>query len=110
MLKRKDYVFEIECGNTDAMIDLGCQYYDGGRSFEQSFEKAVHFYKLAYENGNQHAAQNLGYCYYYGRDMKPDFEKAFQCFALGAFNGQLNSLYKIGDMYRYTESSGQRSR
>ena len=95
------YEFEIEGGNNDAMNDLGCQYYDGGRGFEQSFEKAVHFYKMAAEHGNHHAMENLGYCYYYGRDMEPDYEKAFQCFAFGAFNGMLISLYKIGDMYRY---------
>ena len=95
------FEFEIDEGNADAMNDLGCQYYDGGRGFEQSFEKAVRLYKMAADHGNRQAMENLGYCYYYGRDMVPDYEKAFQCFAFGAFNGQLISLYKIGDMYRY---------
>ncbi len=86
-------------GNADAMNDLGAVYYDGSRGFEQSFEKAVEYYKLAAEKGSRQAQENLGYCYYYGRNMPVDYEKAFHYFALGAFDGHLISLYKIGDMY-----------
>ena len=94
------YLMEIEDGNHYAMNDLGAQYYDGSRGFEQSFEKAMYYYKLAAAHGDRQAQENLGYCYYYGRNMPaPDYEKAFQYFALGAFDGHLNSLYKIGDMY-----------
>lgn len=94
-------MFEIEIaeGNDNAMNDLGAQYYDGSRGFEQSFEKAIHYYTMAADKGNRQAQENLGYCYYYGRDGKPDYEKAFHYFALGAFDGHLISLYKIGDMY-----------
>ena len=90
---------EIENSNEDAMNDLGALYYDGDRGFEQSFEKAVYYYKMAAEHGSRQAQENLGYCYYYGRDGEPDYEKAFHYFALGAFDGHLISLYKIGDMY-----------
>ncbi len=93
------YELEIEEGNTNAMNDLGAAYYDGHRGFEQSFAKAVHYYKMAARNGNRQAQENLAYCYYYGRDMEKDYEKAFHYFALGAFDGHLISLYKIGDMY-----------
>ena len=86
-------------GNGDAMNDLGSVYYDGSRGFEQSFEKAVKYYKLAAEKGSRQAQENLGYCYYYGRNMLVDYEKAFHYFALGAFDGHIISLYKIGDMY-----------
>ena len=37
------FEMEIEDGNADAMNDLGAQYYDGNRGFEQSFEKAVRY-------------------------------------------------------------------
>ncbi len=90
---------EIEDGNADAMIDLGAQYYDGNRGFEQSFQKAAYYFTLAAEHGSRQAQENLGYVYYYGRLGKPDYEKAFHYFALGAFDGHLVSLYKIGDMY-----------
>ncbi len=89
---------EIENGNDDAMNDLGAMYYDG-TGCEQSFEKAVYYYKMAAAHGNRQAQENLGYCYYYGRNMPVDYEKAFHYFALGAFDGHLISLYKIGDMY-----------
>ena len=87
-------------GNPDGMNDLGAQYYDGSRGFEQDFTKSVNCYKLAAENGSRQAQENLGYCYYYGRNMPVDYEKAFHYFALGAFDGHLISLYKIGDMYQ----------
>ena len=89
---------EIEAGNADAMNDLGALYYDG-TGCQQSFEKAVSYYKMAAANGSRQAQENLGYCYYYGRNMPVDYEKAFHYFALGAFDGHLISLYKIGDMY-----------
>lgn len=92
---------EIALGNPYAMNNLGAFYYRGDRGFEQSFAKAVALYKMAAENGNRQAQENLGYCYYYGRDMDVDYEKAFHYFALGAFGGSLTSLYKIGDMYRH---------
>ncbi len=59
------FEMEIDNGNADAMNDLGSQYYDGNRGFEQSFEKAVRYYKMAAENGSRQAQENLGYCYYY---------------------------------------------
>ena len=89
----------FEAGNADALCDLGAQYYDGSRGFEQSYAKSVKYYQLAAQNGSRPAQENLGYCYYYGRDMPVDYEKAFHYFALGAFDGHLVSLYKIGDMY-----------
>lgn len=89
----------IDQGNADAMNDLGAQYYDGARGFEQDFEKAVCLYTMAAEYGSRQAQENLGYCYYYGRTGAVDYEKAFRYFALGAFDGRVNSLYKIGDMY-----------
>ena len=89
----------IEQGDENAMNDLGAQYYDGYRGFEQNFDKAISFYDMAAEHGSRQAQENLGYCYYYGRSGTVDYEKAFHYFALGAFDGHLISLYKIGDMY-----------
>ena len=89
----------FESGNADAMNDLGAQYYDGNRGFEQDYGKAVHYYEIAAKNGSRQAQENLGYCYYYGRNMPVDYEKAFHYFALGAFDGHPISLYKIADMY-----------
>ena len=94
------YEAEIADGNANAMNDLGAQYYDGSRGFEQDYSKSVYYYAMAAAKGHRLAQENLGYCYYYGRNMPVDYEKAFHYFALGAFSGQLVSLYKIGDMYR----------
>ena len=93
------YMDDIQIGNSEAMNDLGAQYYDGHRGFEQSFEKAIKYYKMAAMRGNRQAQENLGYCYYYGRDGEVNYEKAYHYFVLGALDGHLISLYKIGDMY-----------
>lgn len=95
----KLYTYEIDNKNAAAMNDLGVQYYDGNRGFEQSFEKAINYYQMAADLGDRQAQENLGYCYYYGRCGEPDYEKAFNYFALGAFDDHIISLYKIGDMY-----------
>lgn len=93
------YEKEIEQGNAGAACDIGALYYTG-RIGEQSFEKAVKYYKISADGGCRQAQENLGYCYYYGRDVEVDYKKAFHYFALGAFDGHICSLYKIGDMYR----------
>ncbi len=93
------YMVEIAKGNANAMNDLGAQYYDGSRGFDQDFSKSLNYYKMAADNGSRSAQQNLGYCYYYGRSIPVDYEMAYHYFSLGAFAGELNSLYKIGDMF-----------
>ena len=93
------FQIEITEGNNNAMNDLGAQYCDGNRGFEQSFKKVIHYYKMAADKENLQAQENLGYCYYFGRDGKPDYKKTFHYFALGAFDEHLISLYIIGDMY-----------
>ena len=77
------YKHAISQGSVDAMNDLGALYYE-----------------MAASHGDEHAQENLGYCYYYGRDIPVNYERAFHYFAMGAFHGRLGSLYKIGDMYR----------
>lgn len=89
----------IAAGDAIAANNLGALYYDGSIG-EQSYRKAMEYYKLGAEWGNEQALENLGYCYYYGRDTEVDYEKAFACFSKGAFLGRATSLYKIGDMYK----------
>ncbi len=92
------YLDEIALGNRDAMVDLGALYYSG-RIGEQSYAKAVKYYKMAADLGCMIASENLGYCYYYGRDVEVDYEKAFNYFIKPAMAGRTESIYKIGDMY-----------
>ena len=94
------YVLELEAekGNEDAALDLGSLYYTG-RIGEQSYEKAVKYYKIAEEKGSLIASENLGYCYYYGRDVEVNYETAYKYFIKPALAGRLESMYKIGDMY-----------
>ena len=99
-----DFIIElyesgIAEGDDQSMNDLGAMYYGGDRGCEQSFEKAVYYYKMAADKGNYQAMENLGYCYYYGRVGEPDYEKAYQYFSICALIGGGVALYKIGDMY-----------
>ena len=97
MIELASLLIDEEC--YDAACTLGALYYKG-RFGKVDYIKAVHYYKLAADNGVRQAQENLGYCYYCGRDVEIDYEKAFHYFSLGAFDGHINSLYKIGDMYR----------
>ena len=54
------YEIEIARGNNHAMNNLGGHYYGGYRGFEQNFKKAVELYKMAADNGNRQAQENLG--------------------------------------------------
>ena len=94
------YLEEIKNGNAAAMTCLGALYYTG-RCGEQSYKKAMKYYRMADRLGYLQATENLGYCYYYGRVGKTDYKKAYHWFIKGALAGGLNSRYKIGDMYRF---------
>jgi hypothetical protein len=91
------YLF-IDEGDDEAALCLGSLYYTG-RNGEQSYEKAVEYYKKSSDAGNLQATQNLGYCYYYGRTGEKDYEAAYKCFAKCAILGDPTSEYKLGDMY-----------
>lgn len=57
--------------------------------------------------GEDIAANSLGYIYYSDRLGKPDCEKAFRCFSYAAERGVTEAIYKLSDMYRKGDGTPQ---
>lgn len=83
-----------------AYNNLGVLYYSG-RAGCKDYEKSLHFYQLADQEGYRLASENLAYCYYYGMGAETDYEKAYYYFSKAAIAGRYESMYKLGDMFRY---------
>lgn len=90
-----------ERGDSDTVLDIGAEYYNGSDRVRQDFAKAVAYYRIAAKMGNVIAMSNLGYCYLYGRSVAPDAKKALYCFEKAAAAGDINATYKLGDFYLY---------
>ena len=91
--------FLAEKQNTQAMLLLGGQYYEGTRFFRQNFKEAVKWYLKTGDQLDHTGLCYLGYCYFYGRGIPIDMEQAFNCFSNSAYKGNPNAMYKLGDMY-----------
>lgn len=89
--------FLIETENDpDAMVHLGGYYYA-----KEKYHLAEKYYLMADENGNDWAADGLGFIYYYGRAGERDFKKAMYYFSIAKNRGNLEAAMKIADMYHH---------
>lgn len=89
--------FLIETENDpDAMVCLGGYYYE-----KEKYHLAEKYYLMADENGNDWAADGLGFIYYYGRAGERDFKKAMHYFSIAKNRGNLEAAMKIADMYHH---------
>ena len=99
------YLIE-ETKNSDFMVELGGFYYE-----RRIFDKALKYYEMAFECGNEWVSEGLGYIWYYGRTGETDYEKAFRYYSIAAKNGNLRSKIKLADMYKngyYVEKDYQK--
>lgn len=97
----KRYLFELaEKNDSDAMVSLGCMYYEG-RGVQQNYKEAHKWYEMGAKQLDKYGLCNLGYCYYYGRDIDIDYEKAYFCFSQATYLRNPNAMYKLGDMFYY---------
>ena len=77
---------------TDAEVQLCiADLYHLGEGIEQSFEKAVKWYKLAADQGNADAQYNLGLMYLNGKGVTQSIEKAAEWFQKAADQGDVNA-------------------
>ena len=91
----------IEMANSDFLMAqnmLGNCYYNG-QGVEQSYEKAVIWYKKAAEQGNANAQCSLGYCYDEGQGVKLSHEKAVYWFQKAAEQGYASAQCNLGVCY-----------
>lgn len=70
---------------------------------EDTYDKAVEYYRLAAAMGNVHSISNLGYCYLYGRSIEPNVSLAIAYFKVAAMREDIDAAYKLGDIYSRDE-------
>ena len=68
-----------EQGHSDAQFNIGF-FYSEGKGVEQSYSKAIYWYKKAAEQGNSSAQYNIGVCYYNGDGVEQSKTKAIYWF------------------------------
>ena len=85
-------------GDCLAEEDLGYMYHYG-RGVEQSYEKAVEWYRKAADQGYARAQHNLGYMYYSGHGVEQSYEKAVEWYRKAADQGLAAAQNNLGYMY-----------
>lgn len=78
---------------------LGLCYRYGTQSLEQSFEKAVTYYREAMDKGCIFAPWLLGNRYSFGQGIEQDKMKALEYFRLSADKGCIGAMQQIVDHY-----------
>jgi len=63
----------LQSGNRNALFPLGQFYYQQGR-----YDKAMHYFELACNDGDWQAAFQLGVMFYDGLNCEPDLKRGFQ--------------------------------
>jgi len=71
------------------------------REFQQDYEKAVLFFRVAAERGQKEAQRMLGDCYYQGKGVEQDYKVAVNWYFQAAKQGDAEAQKMIGDCYSY---------
>ncbi|MDY4413886.1 MAG: tetratricopeptide repeat protein, partial [Ruminococcus sp.] len=69
---------------------------------EQSWEKAVEWYRKSAEQGNKYGQNNLGWCYEDGKGVEKNYKEAVRLYQLSARQGNetaQNNLKRLGEKW-----------
>ena len=88
-----------ESGNKSYQFLLG-KYYAEGKYLEQDYEKALHWYGLAAEQGEFRAQNNLGCLYMDGAGVEKDLEKALYWLEKSAGQDTAYAMLNLGELYQ----------
>ncbi len=83
---------------SDEKFKLGRQYLNG-EGVKQDDKQAVHWWRLAAEEGNADAQCSLGMAYWEGQGVKQDDEQAVHWFRLAAEQGDAGAQNNLGIAY-----------
>lgn len=81
-LAKKHYLLSAEQGNSSALCNLGCMFFEGV-GVKKDEEKAIEYFMLAFEKGNFYACNNLGAYYFSIKEIR----EAFKWFFIANKNG-----------------------
>ena len=94
----QDLVLANIFSRNKSLNELGNVYYSG-IDIEQSYAKAVEYYKEAADDGYAAAQTNLGNCYYSGKGVTQSYEEAVKYYKLAAEQGYAAAQTNLGDCY-----------
>ena len=84
----------IQSGDSKYLETKGNKYF-----YDQDYEVALEYYRLAAAMGNDKAIGNIGYCYMYGIGVPEEIDIAFSYFKIAMENRDVESFYKMGHIY-----------
>lgn len=86
-------------GNPNAQFECGIAFFFGQDGVEQNYDKAIEFFKLASNGGNEKAQMVLGELYFDGRGVEKNYIEACKYFTMSAKQGNAKAFYNIGIMF-----------
>ena len=111
--KAKDYAkamkyarIAADCGNTDAMVDVG-NMYRLGYGVEKNQAEAVKWFRIAAEQGNAVAQYNLGYSYVSGNGIEKNPTEALMWYRKAADQGIAKAQTILGLYYHQKGETAQ---
>ena len=90
----------FETSDENVQYLLG-KYYADGTGTEQSWEKAVEWYRKSAEQGLAKAQYNLGLCYANGNGVEKSYEKSVEWYRKSAEQGDACAQCNLGFRYYY---------
>lgn len=87
-----------EEGNIEAQYELACMYYLG-KEVEQSYTRAIEWWRMAAKLGHAESQFQLGHNYRVGRGVVHDDAKALEWLHKSADQLNPNALYLLGVLY-----------
>lgn len=84
----------IQNGDANYLINKGIRYY-----YDQEYEIALEYYRLAASMGSGKAAGNIGYCYMRGEGVPVEVDLALSYFRIATDSRDIDSFYKLGKFY-----------
>jgi TPR repeat protein len=93
-------LFELAAqqGDASAIYNLGVMY-EYGEGVEQSYERAVEYYKQAAHLGYDKAQFNLGLLYANGRGVAQSYGTAAELYEQAVQQGHPSAMYNLGVLY-----------
>lgn len=96
-----------EAGNVEAQLDLGYMYLYGVNGANIDYKQALHYYKLAADNGNAIALNNLGSLHFNGIGTEVNYAKAIEFFKAASDLGSDDASVNLAIIYLGDTDSGK---
>ena len=86
----------VEIGDTNAIYNLGCNYYHAAYGLPQNRAKALELWHRAGELGHANAYYNIGLAFHTGNGVERDEKKANHYYELAAMRGNASARHNLG--------------